>query len=117
MVRLLVIEDDPDLNRQLAGALTDAGYLLRHPADKRYSLGPALVGRKSRQQRAAQAGGDESLHSGAGSRLEDEARLDPVHAQLLLDVLARGRVGDERQPSKLLADERAAPVGVRRGRG
>ena len=25
-LRLLVVEDDPDLNRQLATALTDAGY-------------------------------------------------------------------------------------------
>ena len=27
-MRLLVIEDDPDLNRQLATALTDAGYVV-----------------------------------------------------------------------------------------
>ena len=27
-LRLLVIEDDPDLNRQLATALTDAGYVV-----------------------------------------------------------------------------------------
>lgn len=26
------------------GALTEAGYLLRHPVDKTYSLGPALIG-------------------------------------------------------------------------
>src|SRR2546423_13728541 len=33
MVRLLVIEDDPDLNRQLAGALTDAGYVVDRAYD------------------------------------------------------------------------------------
>ena len=33
MVRLLVIEDDPDLNRQLAGALTDAGYVVDRAFD------------------------------------------------------------------------------------
>ena len=27
----------------LTAALTNAGYLLRHPVDKRYSLGPALI--------------------------------------------------------------------------
>src|SRR6266576_2541227 len=32
-VRLLVIEDDPDLNRQLAGALTDAGYVVDRAFD------------------------------------------------------------------------------------
>ncbi|MFL6811515.1 MAG: DNA-binding response regulator, partial [Bradyrhizobium canariense] len=26
-MRLLVVEDDPDLNRQLTKALTDAGYV------------------------------------------------------------------------------------------
>jgi two-component system OmpR family response regulator len=32
-VRLLVIEDDPDLNRQLATALTDAGYVVDRAFD------------------------------------------------------------------------------------
>jgi two-component system OmpR family response regulator len=33
MVRLLVIEDDPDLNRQLTSALTDAGYVVDRAFD------------------------------------------------------------------------------------
>src|SRR5207244_60260 len=33
LVRLLVIEDDPDLNRQLAAALTDAGYVVDRAFD------------------------------------------------------------------------------------
>src|SRR6202051_667317 len=32
-VRLLVVEDDPDLNRQLATALTDAGYVVDRAFD------------------------------------------------------------------------------------
>jgi two-component system OmpR family response regulator len=32
-VRLLVVEDDPDLNRQLAAALTDAGYVVDRAFD------------------------------------------------------------------------------------
>jgi two-component system OmpR family response regulator len=32
-LRLLVIEDDPDLNRQLATALTDAGYVVDRAFD------------------------------------------------------------------------------------
>jgi two-component system OmpR family response regulator len=32
-MRLLVVEDDPDLNRQLVGALTDAGYVVDKAAD------------------------------------------------------------------------------------
>src|SRR2546428_441677 len=32
-MRLLVIEDDPDLNRQLATALTDAGYVVDRAFD------------------------------------------------------------------------------------
>src|ERR1043166_4468429 len=32
-MRLLVIEDDPDLNRQLATALTDAGYVVDSAKD------------------------------------------------------------------------------------
>ena len=27
-MRILVVEDDPDLNRQLVGALSDAGYVV-----------------------------------------------------------------------------------------
>ena len=30
-MRLLVVEDDPDLNRQLTTALTDAGYVVDSP--------------------------------------------------------------------------------------
>ena len=32
-VRLLVVEDDPDLNRQLTGALSDAGYVVDRAFD------------------------------------------------------------------------------------
>src|SRR5207248_4448017 len=32
-MRLLVVEDDPDLNRQLVGALTDAGYVVDKASD------------------------------------------------------------------------------------
>ena len=32
-MRLLVVEDDPDLNRQLVGALTDAGYVVDKAMD------------------------------------------------------------------------------------
>lgn len=32
-MRLLVVEDDPDLNRQLCAALTDAGYAVDHAFD------------------------------------------------------------------------------------
>jgi len=32
-MRLLVVEDDPDLNRQLVGALTDAGYVVDKARD------------------------------------------------------------------------------------
>ena len=32
-VRLLVVEDDPDLNRQLTTALTDAGYVVDRAFD------------------------------------------------------------------------------------
>lgn len=32
-MRLLVVEDDPDLNRQLVGALTDAGYVVDSARD------------------------------------------------------------------------------------
>ena len=32
-LRLLVVEDDPDLNRQLAAALTDAGYVVDRAFD------------------------------------------------------------------------------------
>ena len=32
-MRLLVIEDDPDLNRQLATALSDAGYVVDRAFD------------------------------------------------------------------------------------
>lgn len=32
-MRLLVVEDDPDLNRQLVTALNDAGYVVDHAAD------------------------------------------------------------------------------------
>jgi two-component system OmpR family response regulator len=32
-MRLLVVEDDPDLNRQLCSALTDAGYAVDHAFD------------------------------------------------------------------------------------
>ena len=32
-MRLLVVEDDPDLNRQLATALTDAGYVVDRAFD------------------------------------------------------------------------------------
>ena len=33
LMRLLVVEDDPDLNRQLATALTDAGYVVDRAFD------------------------------------------------------------------------------------
>ncbi len=32
-MRLLVVEDDPDLNRQLTTALTDAGYVVDRAFD------------------------------------------------------------------------------------
>ena len=32
-MRLLVVEDDPDLNRQLTAALTDAGYVVDRAFD------------------------------------------------------------------------------------
>src|SRR4051812_49910079 len=32
-MRLLVVEDDPDLNRQIVGALTDAGYAVDKAMD------------------------------------------------------------------------------------
>ena len=32
-MRLLVVEDDPDLNRQLATALTEAGYVVDRAFD------------------------------------------------------------------------------------
>jgi two-component system OmpR family response regulator len=32
-LRLLVVEDDPDLNRQLTTALTDAGYVVDRAFD------------------------------------------------------------------------------------
>src|SRR3954465_3529604 len=32
-MRLLVVEDDPDLNRQIVGALTDAGYVVDKASD------------------------------------------------------------------------------------
>jgi two-component system OmpR family response regulator len=32
-LRLLVVEDDPDLNRQLAAALTEAGYVVDRAFD------------------------------------------------------------------------------------
>ena len=32
-MRLLVVEDDPDLNRQLVSALGDAGYVVDHAKD------------------------------------------------------------------------------------
>ncbi|HFC04386.1 MAG TPA: response regulator transcription factor, partial [Rhizobiales bacterium] len=32
-MRLLVVEDDPDLNRQLFDALTDAGYVVDKALD------------------------------------------------------------------------------------
>ena len=44
-MRLLVVEDDPDLNRQLATALTDAGYVVDRAFD-------GEEGHLSRRQRA-----------------------------------------------------------------
>jgi len=32
-MRILVVEDDPDLNRQLVSALTDAGYVVDKAVD------------------------------------------------------------------------------------
>ena len=57
----------------------------------------------ARHHRRAESRGDESLHGRRGLRLEHEARLDAVRPQLLLDVLARRRVRDQRQPRELLA--------------
>ena len=36
-MRLLVVEDDPDLNRQLTTALTDAGYVVEEACPPRYA--------------------------------------------------------------------------------
>ncbi len=40
-MRLLVVEDDPDLNRQLAAALRDAGYVIdvAHDGEEGHFLG------------------------------------------------------------------------------
>jgi two-component system OmpR family response regulator len=32
-MRILIVEDDPDLSRQLKGALGDAGYAVDHAPD------------------------------------------------------------------------------------
>jgi DNA-binding IclR family transcriptional regulator len=77
----------------LTAALTDAGYLLRHPVDKRYSLGPALVGignaAASRQFEVVDYARDEMR------RLADELRVLCVASATIGDeIVILGRSGD-----------------------
>ena len=37
-LRILVVEDDPDLNRQLKDALTEAGYVVDRPSTARRDI-------------------------------------------------------------------------------
>jgi DNA-binding IclR family transcriptional regulator len=68
----------------MVAALTAAGYLLRHPVDKTYSLGPALI----------------SVGNAAGSRqfeVVDYARaeMDQVARELHVQCVASAAIGDE----------------------
>ena len=65
-------------------SLTEAGWLLRHPADKTYTLGPALIA-------AGQAAGARQLD------LVDHARpvMEELAARLSAQVVASSTVGDE----------------------
>ncbi len=64
--------------------LTESGWLLRHPADKTYTLGPALIA-------AGHAAGARQLD------LVDHARpqMEELAAQLAAQVVASSTVGDE----------------------
>jgi DNA-binding IclR family transcriptional regulator len=64
--------------------LTESGWLLRHPVDKRYTLGPALIA-------AGHAAGARQLD------LVDHARpvMEELAAQLAAQVVASSTVGDE----------------------
>ena len=65
-------------------ALTEAGYLLRHPVDKTYSLGPALI----------------AIGTAAGARqfeIVDYARseMDQLSRELRVQCVASAAIGDE----------------------
>ncbi len=68
----------------LCATLTESGWLLRHPADKTYTLGPALIA-------AGHAAGARQLD------LVDHARpvMEELAAALAAQVVASGTVGDE----------------------
>lgn len=77
----------------LTATLTDAGYLLRHPGDKRYSLGPALVAignaAASRQFEVVDYARDEMR------RLAEQLRVLCVASAALGDeIVILGRSGD-----------------------
>ncbi|MCU1460536.1 MAG: transcriptional regulator, IclR family [Acidimicrobiales bacterium] len=68
----------------MVAALTDAGYLLRHPVDKTYSLGPALI----------------AIGNAAGARqfeVVDYARreMDQLARELRVQCVASAEMGDE----------------------
>jgi DNA-binding IclR family transcriptional regulator len=77
----------------ITAALTDAGYLLRHPVDKRYSLGPALVAvgnaAASREFEVVDYARDEMR------RLADELQVLCVASATIGDeIVILGRSGD-----------------------
>ena len=75
-MRLLVVEDDPDLNRQLATALTDAGYVV----DRAFDL----------------SGGFGILRRGPMEQLFRDARLGrihPVNSMLTHELLGKLTLG------------------------
>ncbi len=68
----------------MVAALTDAGYLLRHPMDNTYSLGPALI----------------AVGNAAGARqfeVVDYARgeMDQLSRELRVQCVASAAIGDE----------------------
>lgn len=68
----------------MLGALTAAGYLLRHPAEKTYALGPALVA-------VGAAAAARELDIVAYARDEMERLADELH----VEVVASAAVGEE----------------------
>ena len=68
----------------VCSTLTESGWLLRHPADKTYTLGPALIA-------AGHAAGARQLD------LVDHARpvMEELAAHLAVQVVASSTVGDE----------------------
>lgn len=68
----------------MLGALTDAGYLLRHPGDKTYALGPALVA-------VGAAAAARELDLVTYARDEMERLADELH----VEVVASAAVGEE----------------------